>query len=687
MGAAALGGERQALLSEGCRPAPYNLAGDATTLTLRSVRDEVSRLRHLLRSKCRLRQRLRTRLATARARTAAPVTRLGRDTYLTHRDSDLSRVALEASARLHAFEASATAKEVTTYGGHTWKASRGFVDGGGEAVPQGRMEDAAALADIFLPLVLRMHPLLERECGMRLKLDSAFSTLYDADHRPDSEVSMPEHRDYASDGSLCAASAVLQGASSRPGRHFRGGGLQCRASAARECTKEDVALEPGDVLLMQGAWHTVRPITEGERLVFVFFFVRARSNTERYAYARRLLADNMARRRLKVPRGVADSWSLLECGAPQQQGRFRLGAGAGGVEGRGGREARGEGEEGGEKREGMAKDRGVGEGAGDGGKCDRIIRVVDGAGTCTRYTGSDNSTVQAHSATVLLSPHFHALQRNDVTGGTVWDACRGVAAYLCRREKEAGTAGEHGFVRGRRVLELGAGFHGLLGIVATRLGARNVVVTDGEDIAVECLRVNAVWTHMHDVDKPLMEARRLEWGKITGQQREGDGRYRPFGGHEGRRENGACEVSGDGEAKMELGHAPPFDVIVGSDLFVYAELIEPLMETLECLLLGNDVGDGVGDDDIYGHDRGTRDTMMHPTGRSATGRRSIAHAEDGKCIAVLGWEQRESRMDAEALFLATVAAHPRIGIEHVMMTPGVQQSYPELRIAVLSAVT
>ena len=311
-----------------------------------------------------------------------------------------------------------------------------------------------------------------------------------------------------------------------------------------------------------------------------------------------------------------------------------------------------------------------------------------------RYTGSDSSTVQAYSATVLLSPHFHALQRNDVTGGTVWDACRGVAAYLCRREKEAGTAGEQGFVRGRRVLELGAGFHGLLGIVATRLGARNVVVTDGEDIAVECLRVNTVWTHMHDVDKPLMEARRLEWGKITG-QRAGKGRYRPFGGHGERRENGTCEVSGDGEAKVELGHAPPFDVIVGSDLFVYAELIQPLMETLECLLLGNDVGDGVGDDDMHGHDRGTRDTRMHPTGTSASGTSiahddngsSIAHADNGKCIAVLGWEQRESRMDAEALFLATVAAHPRIGIEHVMMTPGVQQSYPELRIAVLSAVT
>ena len=74
---------------------------------------------------------------------------------------------------------------------------------------------------------------------------------------------------------------------------------------------------------------------------------------------------------------------------------------------------------------------------------------------------------------------------------------------------------------------------------------------------------------------------------------------------------------------------------------------------------------------IHEHDRCTCDTMH----------------DDGKCIAVLGWEQRESRMDAEALFLATVAAHPRIGIEHVMMTPGVQQSYPELRIAVLSAVT
>lgn len=67
------------------------------------------------------------------------------------------------------------------------------------------------------------------------------------------------------------------------------------------------------------------------------------------------------------------------------------------------------------------------------------------------------------------------------TGATLWDGSHRLAAHLRDR-------GAADYIHGRRVLELGAGL-GLVGIVASRLGAR-VVLTDADTRALGHMREN-----------------------------------------------------------------------------------------------------------------------------------------------------------------------------------------------------
>ena len=170
--------------------------------------------------------------------------------------------------------------EASMYGGVEWTATRTYADEG--QAPSPAM--AELLAPIFEPLIAAVQLKLEGRCACRLRLESAFATLYTTD----SNTGMADHRDFDSGGRLVACSAILQGYTAEG---FEGGGLWMRTDpdggsqpsggsggGGRDSEPEPrtlVSLDPGDLLLLFGAWHEPREIASGSRLVFVFFFHEA----------------------------------------------------------------------------------------------------------------------------------------------------------------------------------------------------------------------------------------------------------------------------------------------------------------------------------------------------------------------------------------------------------------------------
>ena len=146
-------------------------------------------------------------------------------------------------------------------------------------------------ADAFNPLVDAVITAAQHHCGCRhgqLKLDGAFSTLYRGEVK-----GMADHIDYGSKNHVVPVSAILQ---CHTDAGFQGGGLWMRPaekSSASDGTADSdeadgdeppalrhadgrvlVELAPGDMLLLEGAWHQPREITgsTSERLVLVSFF-------------------------------------------------------------------------------------------------------------------------------------------------------------------------------------------------------------------------------------------------------------------------------------------------------------------------------------------------------------------------------------------------------------------------------
>lgn len=103
--------------------------------------------------------------------------------------------------------------------------------------------------------------------------------------------------------------------------------------------------------------------------------------------------------------------------------------------------------------------------------------------------------LQKDATDVVLSP-----SDNHWTGGSVWEAAEVLAELLSE---------EPGRVRGRRVLELGAGC-GLLGIVAGALGAREVTLTD-EVLFMMAYNVEANFKGQPDVHQRF-KLQQLHWG-------------------------------------------------------------------------------------------------------------------------------------------------------------------------------
>ena len=182
--------------------------------------------------------------------------------------------------------------EELEYGGVAWRASRNYLNEDDQELLrelpltellEGEAEELLQAA-AFAPLVEAVVAAAQCHCGRRLKLDSAFSTLYAGEAK-----GMADHRDYDSKNEIVPVSAILQ---CHTDAGFEGGGLWMRpaekTAVAYRSEDEDerspllqdadgrvlVELAAGDLLLLEGAWHQPRDISgaDSERLVLVCFF-------------------------------------------------------------------------------------------------------------------------------------------------------------------------------------------------------------------------------------------------------------------------------------------------------------------------------------------------------------------------------------------------------------------------------
>ena len=162
----------------------------------------------------------------------------------------------------------------------------------------------------------------------------------------------------------------------------------------------------------------------------------------------------------------------------------------------------------------------------------------------------------ADGSSVTLRIHGYKHEADAVwksTGVTLWRAAEHLARFTVERA---------GLLRGRRVLELGAGL-GLNGILAHRLGASHAYVTDGDSNAVRHLRQNIRdnrRTSDADDDASHVCGRQLLWGRDTS------------------------------EAFLDQCGGNRFDVLLASDIVYSPVIVPPLWETVQVLL---DEADGV----------------------------------------------------------------------------------------------
>lgn len=147
----------------------------------------------------------------------------------------------------------------------------------------------------------------------------------------------------------------------------------------------------------------------------------------------------------------------------------------------------------------------------------------------------------------------------DGVGAKVWV----VAHIMCRRLSR-----DASLVRGRRVLEIGAGC-GVCGIVAAQQGAAAVVLTDNVPAVLDnlraCIHLNGAADEKR-WDDGAMHVRHLDWEESL---------------HPGSAANAnACTPSRHGDGAPKVAMDDTFDVILGTDV-----LYEPDMASLVAAVL------------------------------------------------------------------------------------------------------
>jgi predicted nicotinamide N-methyase len=161
------------------------------------------------------------------------------------------------------------------------------------------------------------------------------------------------------------------------------------------------------------------------------------------------------------------------------------------------------------------------------------------------------------------------------TGFTLWDAAGVLADWMVRAPSKGGGLG---YIRGKRVVELGCGL-GLCGILASYLSPIAVVVTDGDAQVCDKARDNAARNGC------AVPVRQLRWGtgvedfmrsalpQISTNDNGGGG-----GGGGGSSSKGV-----DGNHHQQQ---PYFDTVFGADIIYDADILDVLFSTVEMLLGG-----------------------------------------------------------------------------------------------------
>ncbi len=128
------------------------------------------------------------------------------------------------------------------------------------------------------------------------------------------------------------------------------------------------------------------------------------------------------------------------------------------------------------------------------------------------------------------------------TGLTLWDGSKNLCNYLSTHRE---------YVEGKNILELGAGM-GVCGILAHKLGAKKVILTDGDTATLANMRINIAANQVGLSEDDSIICKQLRWGRKL------DVFQNDFTEH--------------------------FDTIMGGDI-VYAQgALSPLFETVSKLL-------------------------------------------------------------------------------------------------------
>ncbi|KAJ5951735.1 uncharacterized protein N7479_010148 [Penicillium vulpinum] len=171
-----------------------------------------------------------------------------------------------------------------------------------------------------------------------------------------------------------------------------------------------------------------------------------------------------------------------------------------------------------------------------------------------KYTAPTPNAGNCPERTVTTSESRGLILSAGTTGNRTWEAALHLGSFLA---SEAGEA----IVRGKRVIELGAGTGFLSLVCARHLGVRSVVVTDREPVLIDNIR-DCVKHNLNGLESIPIYPAVWEWGTLL--ERSED-------------------LTGLRSDEGEEGTGLRFDVALGADLIYDTDLVPLLLSTVRDL--------------------------------------------------------------------------------------------------------